>query len=248
MPPIQRAMRNGARCRKAKCAGGQAFCRQPRHFRALFRCGHRMGFGRFAHDMHAQGRMRDHGGDIHVIGPRIQRVHVFGEAFPIPRQAFGQHNFRQILNAFHQLHQHIAPFGPARRKTNTAIAKQRGGHAIDRRRKQPAAPGGLRIIMRVDIHKAGRHDQPLGVNLLRRAGRDFANLENAAIANGDIGFIRGRASAIHQRAATNDQACFACHGRSLQVFRMILPRCALAFICAKASTASSSANTRSIGR
>jgi hypothetical protein len=90
---------------------------------------------------------------------------------------------------------------------------------------------------------------------LRKLGLASADLiklplaeQYAAIAKGDIGFIGRGASAIHQRAATNDQACFACHGRSLQVFRMILPRCALAFICAKASTASSSANTRSIGR
>ena len=248
MPPIQSAMRNGARCRKAKRAGGHAFRRQPRHFRTLFRCGHRMGLGCFTHHMHAQGRMRDHGRDVYVIRPRIQCIHIFGEAFPIPGQAFGQHNLWQILHAFHQLHEHIAPIRPARREAHAAIAKQRRGHAIDGRRKQPAAPSRLGIVMRVDIHKARRDDQPLGIDFIRTARRNFTDFYNTAITNGDIGFIRRRAGAIHQRATTNDQACIACHGGFLQVFRMILPRCALAFICAKASTASSRANTRSIGR
>jgi hypothetical protein len=54
--------------------------------------------------------------------------------------------------------------------------------------------------MRVPVDEPGGDDQPVGIDRLRRAGTDPADLDNAAVPDPDIGAIARHSRSIHHRA------------------------------------------------
>ena len=69
---------------------------------------------------------------------------------------------------------------PARREADAAIAHDRRGDAVLRRRRDVLAPGDLAVIMGVDVDKAGRDQFALGVDLFLAFACDLADLGDAA--------------------------------------------------------------------
>src|SRR6516225_5495330 len=68
--------------------------------------------------------------------------------------------------------------------------------------------------MGVDVDEAGRHDEPLRVDLLATLSRDLADLGNAAVLYGDIGFERGAARAVEYGSMPDDKVEIGCHGNA----------------------------------
>ena len=169
---VQRLVIERARGGEAERAGANARRCKRRHGRVVF-----VGRGLalhapLAHDEDPHRRMRHLRRDVEVVGPGVERVHVLLEALPGPRQPFVQHRAGNVLDALHELHQRLPLVGPARREADAAIADHRGGDAVPGRGRDPAAPGGLRVVMGVGVDKAGRHDHAARIDLLV-AGTDI---------------------------------------------------------------------------
>src|SRR5262249_40858750 len=86
--------------------------------------------GAVAHDPDAQWVVRDLRGDVDRTRPALQRVEEIGKGLPLPGQAIGEDDARDLLDAFHQLHQRRAMLRPYRSKADPAIAEHRGGDAV----------------------------------------------------------------------------------------------------------------------
>ena len=100
--------------------------------------------------------------------PRVQRVHVFGEGLPGPRQAVGHDDAGNVLDSGHHVDEHVVVFLAARREPDPAVAHHHGGHAVRRRRGQPLRPDGLAVVVGVQVDEAGRDQQAGRVDLARR--------------------------------------------------------------------------------
>ncbi len=132
---------------------------------------HVLGGGRFpvgaapAHDVHPQRRVRQVGGDVDVATPRVERIQVFGEGLPAPRQSVDHHHTGDVLDPGHHVDEHVMVLGAARRESHPAITHHRGGHTVRGRRRHAVRPDGLPVVMSVQIDEAGCDQQPGRVDL-----------------------------------------------------------------------------------
>jgi len=64
-------------------------------------------------------------------------------------------------------HQVVSVAGPAtqRRDAEAAVSRQRGGHPMQRRRRQGSVPKHLRVVVGVDVYKARRDHLARSVDL-----------------------------------------------------------------------------------
>ena len=148
-----------ARCGEAEGTGFQRFLSQSRHGFNIIACRVFPIQPAVTHHVNAQGMMRELRADVQRAGHGFQSVKIFGEAFPIPFEPFGQRNAGDVFHAFHQINQRLMVAFLHRREANAAIAKQQSRHAMPGRRCELRVPSGLPIIMRMHLHPA-RRDQP----------------------------------------------------------------------------------------
>ena len=173
-----------------------------------------------AHDVDAQGRMGNLRRDIEIEGAALEHVEVFGKGLPVPWQASGHDRFGNVLHPFHQPDQAVPVALAAGGKADPAIAGDDRSHTVLRARLQPLGPGGMAIIMRVNVDKAGGHHPVARVDLLRAAPGEAADRGDAPRAHRDIAGKAAFAAAIDNRAIADDQIEFTgSHGSSPQAHR-----------------------------
>ena len=85
-----------------------------------------------AHHIDAKRRMRQLRGEIDIALPLLYRVEILGKSFPIPRHAFGHHNFGNILDPFHQPDEQVTVIRFHRGESDAAIAHHDGRDAVAR--------------------------------------------------------------------------------------------------------------------
>ena len=172
--------------------------------------------GALAHDMNAQGGVRDLGGDIGIEAALAQHVEEFREALPGPGQALGQHHLGEVFHPFHQRDQDIPPLRQAGREADAAIPDQGSGDPVPGGAVKPRRPRRLSVIMGVDVDKARGDQLAPGVDLRcpARGRGQLPHRQDAALANGDIGLIGRSAQAIGHRAAADDEIGCGRHGVS----------------------------------
>ena len=157
---VGRAVIERARGREAERAGAQAFGGELGHALAIL-LGGRLAVGAaLAHHIDPQRGVRHLGGDVGVVAARGDRIEEVGEAVPVPRQAFVQHDLGDVLHALHQVDQHVVLVVVAGREADAAIAEQHGRGAVPGRGRQPVAPGHLRVVVRVHVDEARRDQLP----------------------------------------------------------------------------------------
>ncbi len=148
--------------------------------------------------------MGDIGADVHVILTRAQEIEKFGEGFPFPGNPLRHHHAGDILNPFHQTDEVVMIVRSAGRETDAAVAHDRGCHAMGGGGGEPLRPGGLRVIMRMDIDKAGRDQLAAGVDDLIGGAVNPADGRNFPVQNGDIGLKRFSAASIRDGSVLDD--------------------------------------------
>ena len=153
-----------ARGGEAQGAGVDRFAGQAGHLRHLF-------FGRgisrrppIAHDEEAQGAVGDLGGYVDVPWLALEGVEVVGKAFPVPRQPFVEGCPRDVLDALHQLDEHVVVRGAHGREADAAVPHDNRGDAVPRRRCDAVVPRGLPVVVGVDVDEAGGDDGAVGVD------------------------------------------------------------------------------------
>jgi hypothetical protein len=122
-----------------------------------------------------------------------------------------QRSTGDVLHAFHQLDEAIAVGGPHRREADAAVAHHDGGDAVPCRRQQAAVPGGLTVVVAVDVDEARGDEQTVGRHLPVTAALDRSDLGDATGGDGDIRGASRCTGAVDHGAGTDDDVV-VCHG------------------------------------
>src|SRR5262249_26296853 len=181
-------MNEDARRRKAECTARKRFAHELLHsLEIVLGCGFAVGAA-FTHHIDAKRRVRDLCRKIDVVPATFRRVEIVGKALPIPGKPLSHHDAWNVLDAFHHADEKLAILGMARRKANAAIAHDHGGHAMRRGRCKTIGPDHLAVVVSVDVDKARRDHEPLGVDLIARSSIKPAYCCNAVAGYGDVSF------------------------------------------------------------
>src|SRR5690606_7336674 len=106
------------------------------------------------------------------------------------RQAFVQGGAGDVLDAFHELDEAAVIGGSHRGEADAAVAHHHRGDALPRRRRQLAVPGGLAVIVGVDVDEAGGDECAVGVDLPGAVRLDPSDGGDAVAVDGDVGGTR----------------------------------------------------------
>ena len=118
-----------------------------------------------AHHEDAQRVVRDLRADIDRPRHPVERVEIFGEAFPIPFEALGERRAGDVLDRLHQVDEALAVLLADRSEADAAITEQDRRYAMPRRRRQHRVPGCLAVIVGMDIDPAGGDEQTVRLDL-----------------------------------------------------------------------------------
>src|SRR5204862_466805 len=143
--------------------------------------------------------------DVDVELPGGERVEVVAVALPVPRQAFTQHREGDVLDAFHQLDQAVVVGGLAGREADAAVAHDHGGDAVPGAGLHAPVPGGLAVVVGVDVDEAGGDQLAARVDFFGAGAGDLSNGGDAAVLDRDIGFERRLAGPVDDGPAAHDQ-------------------------------------------
>ncbi len=104
-----------------------------------------------------------------------------GRTIPRPVEGPRRARRRECPRRFHQFDQTLAILDLHRREPDTAIAHHRRGDAVPARRLQVGIPGGLTVIVGMDVDEAGRDQHALAVDLLPALPAHLADSGNPAV-------------------------------------------------------------------
>jgi endonuclease/exonuclease/phosphatase family metal-dependent hydrolase len=207
------AMVEGARRGESQRAGLDGFPSEVRHGVDLGGRGRVPIGAALAHDVDAQRAVRHLGSEIDVVRPRFERVEELREGLPIPGQAFREHHPGNVLDPFHELHEPVVVVGPAGREAHAAVAHDRRRDPVPGGRREPRVPGGLAVVVRMDVDEARRDQQAAGVDLLSSGRVHRADCDDHAVGDGDVGHARRSAAAVDHRTAAKYQIVGCRHHR-----------------------------------
>ena len=202
---LDAAVVHRARGREAKRAGAHGLAGQFAHLRDVLRIGRLQARGAFAHHVDAQRAVGQLRRDVDVARAGVQVVQILTEGLPLPLEAFVKRRAGNVFDAFHQLDQAVVIGGAHRGKADSAVAHHRGGHAVQAGGLHAVGPGGLAVVVGVDVDEARRDEFAAGVDLVGARAGELADRGNAAVADGDVAFAQVVAQAIGERAAANHQ-------------------------------------------
>src|SRR3546814_9251384 len=80
-----------------------------------------------------------------------------------------------------------------------------GFDPVPGRRVEAVVPGGLAVVVHVDVDEAGRDEQAIGVELLAAGAVDLPHGGHDAVAHRHVCGAGGGASAVHHAATSDDQ-------------------------------------------
>ncbi len=121
-----------------------------------------------------------------------------------------------VFDAFHQLDQPVSVVVEHGRKPDTAVAHHDGRDAVPTGRGKRGIPGGLTVVVSVDIDEPGGEYQPIGIDGAQRRSRHRSNFGDHSPADGDVCGSRWSARAIYQGGAANDEVVFSHRKDSVQ--------------------------------
>ena len=107
-------------------------------------------------DVGAHGAVGDLRADVDGELAAVEHVEVLGEALPVPGHALGERGAGDVLHALHELDEPLLLAGAHRGEAHAAVAGDDGGDAVAGGRVEHVVPGGLAVVVGVDVDEAGR--------------------------------------------------------------------------------------------
>ena len=135
----------------------------------------------------------------------IKVVEVLGEGLPAPLDAVGQGRPGDVLDAFHQLDQEVAPIRGGRREADTAVAHHRRGDAVPSGRCELGVPGRLRVVVGVRVDEPGGDEAAVGVDLASPGADIGADLRDRLAVDGDVGGPGRSAGTVDDLTVADDE-------------------------------------------
>ena len=127
---------------------------------------------------------------------------------PVPRHAVAQRLERHALDPGQHAHEVVAVGGVGRQRRDgeAAVARERGGDAVQRRRRERAVPEHLGVVVGVHVDEARRDHLAGGVDGGGAASASTrADLHDAVAVDADVGPAPRRAGAVdHVTAGDHD--------------------------------------------
>jgi hypothetical protein len=166
---VHRAVHQRARGGEAQRAGFERLLHQRGHLRHVVRCRRLVARAALPHHVRAHRPVGHLGADVEHVGARFQDVQVLGKALPAPLDALGERRSGDVLDALHQADQEVLLARAHRGEADAAVAHHQGRDAVPARRREQRVPGGLSVVVGVDVHPARGHHLAASVDAL--AGR-----------------------------------------------------------------------------
>ena len=178
---------------------------QPLHL-AAFRGGGRARLRRLhAHDVGQQRRDRHIAHAIDALGNAGQVVKPLRKRLPIPRHARLHGGERNLLGARHHQERTVAVRRLHGREAETAVAEHHGGDAVPARNGAIGVPVNLRVVVGVQVHEPGRHDEARGVEFPGSRSRgNSPDFHHFASPDAHIGAQPRQAGAVNDGSASDD--------------------------------------------
>ena len=195
---------DGARGREAECASLQAFLDDGRHLGDFMFGGVFVAGAALAHHIGADGAVGDVGGDVDGAGALFEGIEIFGEGFPVPAHPFDERGSGDVLDALHQADEPLVAIRPGGGEADAAIAHDDGCDAVPAAGGHFRIPGGLAVIMGVDVDEAGGDVKASGVDFGAALCGHLADDGDAVAVDCHIALEGGVAGAVDDGAAADD--------------------------------------------
>ena len=208
---VFRAMQRRTAGAEPQCPGPKGFLYQRAHRVDVGVGGGLVGCASVAHHEPAQRAVRDLRAHVEYSRLGCQCIEVFGEARPLPDDAFGHGAARDVFHALHQRDEPVMSVGCRRGEPHTAVAHHHGGHPMPTRRREVGVPTGLGVVVRVDVDEPRRHQQPVGIDRLvgRRARACGFHCRDEPLVDHHIGMASGGATPSTSRPLRMTRSCMA---------------------------------------
>ena len=192
---------------EAEGAGGDALGREAPHGRDV-RIGRRLPVGATsAHDVQAERAVHDLGGEVDVPASGVEVVEVVGEGRPLPGEALVQDRAGQVLDTLHEGDELRSVSVVDGGEPDPAVARDHGRHPVRRRRRERLVPGGLAVVVGVDVDEAGGDHRTVGIDLTSPAAGHPSDLDDDPVGDRHVGEPGRRAGAVDDVPSTDHQVC-----------------------------------------
>ena len=165
---VDGAVGDGARRGEAERARRDGLLHDGAHRRDVLGAGRLVARAALAHDVGPHRAVGDLRADVDGEAATVQSVEILGEALPVPRHALGQGGPGDVLDPFHEPDEPVVAVGTGRREADAAVAGDDGRHAVPRAGSEHLVPGGLAVVVGVDVDPARCHERAVGVDRWRR--------------------------------------------------------------------------------
>ena len=162
-----------------------------------------------AHHVEAERAVGELCRHVHVMGSGLDGVEVRPEALPRPLDPLVQHRAGDVLDALHEGDEPVVRVGPHRCEPDAAVAHHGGGDAVPARGGHAGVPGGLAVVVGVDVDETGSDQQPVGIDLLAAGGGHRPDGGDRPAVDGHVGRLGLAAQAVRHHPAPNHQ--IVCH-------------------------------------
>src|SRR5437870_2813342 len=141
--------------------------------------------------------------------PGTQVSKVLREALPRERHSVLQQTTLHVLDGPEDLDDSVAMRSSNRSERDRAVADDERRDTVLGRRRREAVPAKLRVVVRVDVDEARRHDVPAGVDFPRAPTVDTAHCDNAIRRYREVAAASRGSRPIHDARVADHQRQFA---------------------------------------
>ena len=199
--PVGQRARRG----EAERAGPDALAHDVGHGRDVLGSGRLVLGAPLPHDVAPHRAVRHLGAQVHHVAAGVERVEELGERLPAPLDAVGQRGAGDVLDALHEADEPLVTVGRDRREPHAAVAHHHGGDAVPARGGEQLVPGGLAVVVGVDVDEARGDERPVGVDLPSGRAVDATDIGDDAVGDGHVGGAEWRAGAVGDGSPADHQ-------------------------------------------
>ena len=133
-------------------------------------------------------------------------IHELGKGHPIPAHRRLHNGHGDSLSPFHPQHRPLAILRTDGGKAKATVPDRHTRYPVPARQRGIRIPAGKRrIVVGVNVHEPGSHDQPSGIDDALSAALNIAHSGDLAIPDTDVATERRHPQAIDDRAVFNKQ-------------------------------------------
>jgi hypothetical protein len=115
-----------------------------------------------------------------------------------------QRHTGDVLDPLHELDESFVILWNDRCEADPAVPCDDGGHSVPTRWRELLVPGGLTVVVGVDVDETGKYQVPISVDLALAAPVDPTHLRDDPARHGDVGDPRRSTATVDHGPAPDD--------------------------------------------